>query len=310
MSDNETKAKHREYAKAYRERQKAKGLKTYKLRSEMTEDELTAIRERQKREAAARCARGNKRKYNKDVYLRAKEKRKALGLPEKKHPRTDEAKAKARARYLAEKDTPEYKAKRKEIDARRRAKLLAQGIKPWGKYTEEQKAAKREYVRNRREDAKANGIKLPGDDWAKNNPERHRENGKKWRENNPEKIGELQRKYQSNRRNTSWGKITNRFHAILQVELRQCSPWYSRDSKYTRALGYSFYDLYAHIASQFKEGMSWDNWGDWHIDHIKPLKLFRYESLDDPLFKEAWALSNLRPLWKVENLRKGCKYNP
>ncbi len=208
------------------------------------------------------------------------------------------------------KDDPEVKEKLRAAQERYNNKIRESGGVRWKPYTEEQKAAKCEYVRQRREDAKAQGIKLQGDDWAAKNPDKHRENVQQWRAENPEKTAELARKYQANRRNTEWGKITNRLYGILQIELRQCSPWHSRDSKYTRAMGYSFYDLYAHIASQFREGMSWDNWGEWHIDHIKPLKLFRYESLDDPLFKEAWALSNLQPLWKHENLSKSCKYNP
>lgn len=55
--------------------------------------------------------------------------------------------------------------------------------------------------------------------------------------------------------------------------------------------------------------MTWDNWGDvWELDHIKPLSLFKYTSLDDPLFREAWALSNLRPLWREANASKGKKF--
>lgn len=38
------------------------------------------------------------------------------------------------------------------------------------------------------------------------------------------------------------------------------------------------------------------------------LPCFNYESPDDLEFKECWSLSNLRPLWKIDNLRKGAKY--
>ena len=48
--------------------------------------------------------------------------------------------------------------------------------------------------------------------------------------------------------------------------------------------------------------MSWDNYGEWHIDHIKPLALANTE-------KETYELchyTNLQPLWAIENLQKGC----
>ena len=32
--------------------------------------------------------------------------------------------------------------------------------------------------------------------------------------------------------------------------------------------------LKEHIEKQFVDGMSWDNWGEWHIDHIKPVSKF------------------------------------
>src|SRR3546814_9720873 len=59
-------------------------------------------------------------------------------------------------------------------------------------------------------------------------------------------------------------------------------------------VGYTVADLMAHLERQFLPGMSWDNRGEWHIDHIRPLCSFEFTSLDDPQFREAWALTNLR----------------
>jgi hypothetical protein len=53
--------------------------------------------------------------------------------------------------------------------------------------------------------------------------------------------------------------------------------------------------------------MSWDNIGDWHIDHIVPLASFTFSSADDPEFRAAWALTNLRPLWAADNMRKHAR---
>jgi hypothetical protein len=53
----------------------------------------------------------------------------------------------------------------------------------------------------------------------------------------------------------------------------------------------------------FFDGMTWDNWGDWHIDHIKPVSIF--DSNSNP--KIVNSLSNLQPLWSYNNRSKGNK---
>ena len=70
------------------------------------------------------------------------------------------------------------------------------------------------------------------------------------------------------------------------------------------ALPYTPQQLREHLEAQFEEGMSWDNYGDWHIDHIYPQSKLPYESMDDENLKIAWSLKNLRPLWAAENLTK------
>lgn len=69
-------------------------------------------------------------------------------------------------------------------------------------------------------------------------------------------------------------------------------------------VGYTVADLMSHLERQFLPGMSWDNRGEWHIDHRRPLCSFEFQTPDDPQFREAWALTNLQPLWAVDNLKK------
>jgi hypothetical protein len=71
-----------------------------------------------------------------------------------------------------------------------------------------------------------------------------------------------------------------------------------------KLVGYSLDELRQHIERQFTRGMTWENRGRWEIDHVQPLKNFRCEDPDHPDFRAAWALSNLRPLWKPENATK------
>lgn len=70
-------------------------------------------------------------------------------------------------------------------------------------------------------------------------------------------------------------------------------------------LGYSIDELKEHLESQFKQGMNWDNYGEWHVDHIQPRTAFNFETCDCHGFKKCWALSNLQPLWGLENIEKG-----
>lgn len=72
-------------------------------------------------------------------------------------------------------------------------------------------------------------------------------------------------------------------------------------------LGYALEDLRAHLERQFLKGMSWENMGQWHIDHIVPLSSFTITGPDDPELRRAWALTNLRPMWAKENMSKGAK---
>ena len=76
-------------------------------------------------------------------------------------------------------------------------------------------------------------------------------------------------------------------------------------------LGYTIEDLYRHLESQFTEenGYTWDNMDEWHIDHIRPVSSFDFDSTDHPDFKKCWALNNLQPLWAFDNMSKGDKWD-
>jgi hypothetical protein len=70
-------------------------------------------------------------------------------------------------------------------------------------------------------------------------------------------------------------------------------------------LGCSIAELRLHLESQFQPGMSWNNHGEWHIDHIRPLAKF---NLACPLqLERACHFSNLQPLWAKDNIVKGMK---
>ena len=68
-------------------------------------------------------------------------------------------------------------------------------------------------------------------------------------------------------------------------------------------IGYDPILIIGEMEKKFKPGMSWANWGEWQIDHIRPRSSFKMSEI-----KECFSLSNLQPLWKRENARKGKKW--
>lgn len=129
----------------------------------------------------------------------------------------------------------------------------------------------------------------------------------RWRAKNAEKIRESRREYyrlyMANRRATDPDfKMYTRMRDFVRrcVEsIKGVKKWRTQD-----AVGYTPSELKNHIESLWQDGMSWDNYGKWHIDHIKSIKGFRDEGVDD--LKIINALTNLQPLWAFDNLSKGA----
>jgi hypothetical protein len=66
-------------------------------------------------------------------------------------------------------------------------------------------------------------------------------------------------------------------------------------------------ELRQHLESQWMPGMSWDNKGEWEIDHIRPLA--SYDLTDPEQYAKAAHYTNLQPLWKEDNRRKSDKWH-
>jgi len=81
-----------------------------------------------------------------------------------------------------------------------------------------------------------------------------------------------------------------------------------QDSVLLRNLGYTVSELKTHLESKFKDGMTWENYGQWHIDHVRPESWFSYDKIGDDDFKKCWSLENLQPMWAKDNIDKSNKY--
>jgi len=115
-----------------------------------------------------------------------------------------------------------------------------------------------------------------------------------------------QAKANRKRRSTPEGILNNRIAANIYQCLRRVGDG-KRQRRWEALVGYTVADLRQHLERQFVKGMSWDNAGEWHVDHIIPQTAFSFTSAEDPEFRACWALSNLRPLWRSENISKHAK---
>jgi hypothetical protein len=155
---------------------------------------------------------------------------------------------------------------------------------------------------NNPEKVKENSI-----NWNENNPEygkKYRAKNKEkeiervniWRENNPEKVNESQRNYRKTIPHiVAWRNLLRGTFIRLNKK---------KEGHTIDLLGYSALEFKIHIESLFTEGMSWDNHGEWHIDHIKTVISFDKDTLPNIVN----ALPNLRPLWSTTRELNGVIY--
>jgi hypothetical protein len=101
--------------------------------------------------------------------------------------------------------------------------------------------------------------------------------------------------------------INFRLTCLLRVRVCLALAGKLKAARTLELLGCTIEQLRAHLESLFLEGMSWDNHGEWEIDHIRPCASF---DLTDPSQQRAcFHYSNLQPLWWLDNIRKGAKWD-
>lgn len=168
--------------------------------------------------------------------------------------------------------------------------------------------------------------------WRQKNPEKYKKIHDRWEKNNidavrknrlrsyyrhKEKMNTYSREYK--KKNKDILKIKSRHYVKkkyyedinfrLSVILRgRLWKAITRDSKQSSALtllGCTIDQLKIHLEKQFTKGMNWKNYGEWHIDHIKPCCSFDLTDLEQQ--KICFHYSNLQPLWAKDNIRKNGK---
>ena len=142
--------------------------------------------------------------------------------------------------------------------------------------------------------------------WSENNRDHLNEYHQKWREKNIDKHRESKRKYQQHLRDTDpIYKLISYFRTAIYQVLKESNV--EKNKHYFDVLQYTPEELIKHLELQFKDDMIWENYGEWHVDHIKPISSFNIVEMGDEEFMKCWSLDNLQPMWGEENIRKSNK---
>jgi len=134
--------------------------------------------------------------------------------------------------------------------------------------------------------------------------EQRRQRSQDQRNRDPDAHRDYMRNYMADR---AGNDIDFKLRGVLRARVRAAITRSSgaKSRKTTRLIGCSIERLRQHLEAQFTEGMTWDNHGEWHIDHIKPCASF--DLANEAQQRECFNYTNLQPLWAKDNLSKGAK---
>jgi hypothetical protein len=179
------------------------------------------------------------------------------------------------------------------------------GVRPCGNTKSYCKKCARE---KQRKYTKNNQNKIQ--EYKENNKEVIAERKKRWRDNNPDynkqyyeankdRIRKKKAEYDKQKRETD---PMYKLRKNLRTRLYHALKGQARNGSAVRDMGCTVEELRKHLESEWQEGMSWDNYGEWHIDHVVPLSRFNLSDRTELL--RACHYTNLQPLWAKENILK------
>lgn len=118
---------------------------------------------------------------------------------------------------------------------------------------------------------------------------------------------EKQKQYAKNNRKKRRKLLTVKLRKRISTRIKGLLKGERHTVNYRNGvITYSEVKLKSHLAKQFKDGMSWDNYGTvWHIDHKIPVSAFNLRCEED--IKRCWELKNLQPMFADENVMKSDK---
>lgn len=145
-------------------------------------------------------------------------------------------------------------------------------------------------------------FKLVSREFTANNPQKIQAWKKRYYEKN--KVEFLRKGYERKKHRLATDptfKLTERLRNRLYKALKNNQ----KNGSAVRDLGCTIGELKSWLEFLFEPGMTWDNYGEWHIDHIKPLASFNLSCRKQLLI--ACNYANLQLLWAEDTLRKGAR---
>jgi len=228
-----------------------------------------------------------RKEQGKKYYEAYKEKIKAYREANK-----EKIKAIKKAYYEANKD--KKKAQVKAYREANKEKIKAKDKAYYEANKEKRKAYNKSYY-----EANKDKIITQAKAYREANKEKRKAYNKSYIKANKDKINAYKNAYQKQRKKTN---SLYKLKANLRCRTYQAfkNKGYSKNTKTQEMLGVDWEVAKKHIERQFKKGMNWDNYGEWHIDHIIPLASAKTEER----LKRLCHYSNLQPLWAENNISK------
>jgi len=140
--------------------------------------------------------------------------------------------------------------------------------------------------------------------WHLNNQEKVKEYKKKYEIENKAKLGAAKKRWHDKKMETDPGYKVTRY---LRSRIWNALKGRTKSASTMDLAGCSLEKLKTHLEKQFTQGMKWENYGSWHIDHIRPCESFDMSNVEHQ--RVCFHFTNLQPLWAKDNLRKGSKIN-
>lgn len=185
-------------------------------------------------------------------------------------------------KIVERRNSPERRAYEAQYRLEHREQIMQTSKEYYWQHREEELAKNRERYQKNKEQKRQYRLK---------NLNKIKEQQRLYRERNKEKL-----KAYDKLRNEK-NKINRCFSHSLSYSLKGAKA----DRHWEDLVPYNLEQLKQHLEEQFDENMNWNNYGEWHIDHIIPQDTFEIKSEQDEQFKICWSLYNLRPLWKKDN---------
>lgn len=125
---------------------------------------------------------------------------------------------------------------------------------------------------------------------------------REWKRKNPSAVKAMAQRHNARTRLDPVLLCQTRIRQAMQKAIKRFGKGEIVAGGKLRYLGCTAKKACAYIEQQFKDGMTWENYGTWQIDHVHPVASFDLSKESER--RTAFHYTNLQPLWAKENMRK------